>query len=203
MSSVQLQFSLFIDQLHVCGHKRRFEEHIWLLHLLFFTSYMFFCQAPISTMGFGTLLTSMPGGIALPWRWITMLPPPAMPPLSPGSTLGTATILEVGCFREVFVMQIPRCSPLSSPQVHCLQLGAKVRADFRQPIELQCFQHCGQLKGVGQGWQRENKQNCKHSCKSGLLIMVANGYLHLSDNIYKIYKAVLTMSGFGFAFFPD
>lgn len=55
----------------------------------------------------------------------------------------------------------------------------------------------GRLKDVGQAWQRENKQNCKHSCKSGLLVLVFNGYLHLSYIICKICKAVLTMSGFG------
>lgn len=93
---------------------RRFEEHNCLLHIFFHFVPVFY-QAPISMMGFGILWPSMPGGIALLWRWITMLPLPAMQPLSQGSTLGTATILEVGCFREVFVMQILWCSPLSSP----------------------------------------------------------------------------------------
>lgn len=93
---------------------RRFEEHNCLLHIFFHFVPVFY-QAPISMMGFGILLPSMPGGIALLWRWITMLPLPAMQPLSQGSTLGTATILEVGCFREVFVMQILWYSPLSSP----------------------------------------------------------------------------------------
>lgn len=133
MSSFQLQFSLFIDQLHICGHKleaKRGLKNSVVSCTVFFHFVHVFCQAPISTMGFGILWTSMPEGIALPWRWITMLPPPAMQPLSQGSTLGTATILEVGCFREVFMVQVFSCSPLSSPQVRSLQLRTKVRIDF-------------------------------------------------------------------------
>lgn len=54
----------------------------------------------------------------------------------------------------------------------------------------------GRLKGVGQAWQRENKQNCKQSSKSELLVLLFNGYRHLSYIICKICKAVLTISGF-------
>lgn len=81
-----------------------------------------FCQAPISTMAFGILLTSMPEDIALPWHWITMLPLLAMQPLPQGSTLGTATISEVGCFRQMqdrfSWCRSSSASPLRSSQVH-------------------------------------------------------------------------------------
>lgn len=66
-------------------------------------------------------------------------------------------------------------------------------------LNCSAFSTVGRLKSVGQAWQRESKQNFKDSCKSGLLVVVANGCLHLSDTICKICKAVLPMSGFGFS----
>lgn len=81
------------------------QKEVWRTLLspapLFSLFMLVFCQAPISMMDFGILLTSTPEDIALPWHWITMLPLLATQPLSQGSTLGTATILEVGCFREM------------------------------------------------------------------------------------------------------
>lgn len=92
-----------------------------------------------------------------------MLPLLAMQPLSQGSTLGTATILEVGWFRQmkdgIFMMQIFRFSPLKvSPGALCLQLRAKVlTTDFRPPTELQCINVEEKIE--------EYEQNRLHSCK--------------------------------------
>lgn len=98
------QFSLFWGQLHVCGHKLKAKGALKnsVVSGTFFSLFVLdFCQEPISMMDFGILLTSMPEDIALRWRWITMLPLLAMQPQSPGSTLGTATILEVSCFAQM------------------------------------------------------------------------------------------------------
>lgn len=127
------------------------QKEVWRTQLspalLFSLFILVFCQAQICTMGFGILLTSMPEDIALPWHWITTLPLLAMQPPSQGSTLGTATILEVGCFRQM-QDRFSWCRSSGAhhwclPKCTLLQLRANV---FRPPVELQCIQHCGKIE---------------------------------------------------------